>query len=102
MLAGLLLAVPLPLLVAEVHPPHATSLLFLYLLVGLGFVVGIPAGNAIAVPTPGRVQAAVKRALLGLVILDAVLATGLVGVAGLVVLVLLPPALYLGRWIYST
>jgi 4-hydroxybenzoate polyprenyltransferase len=102
MLAGLLLAVPLPLLVAEVRPPHVTSPLFLYLLVGLGFVVGIPAGHAIAVPTPGRVQAAVKRAVFGLVILDAVLATALIGLAGLVILVLLPPALYLGRWIYST
>jgi 4-hydroxybenzoate polyprenyltransferase len=102
MLAGLFLAVPLPLLVAEVRPAHATSPLFLYLLVGLGFLVGIPVGKAIAVPTAGRVQAAVKGAVLGLVLLDAVLATALVGLVGLVILVLLPPALYLGRWIYST
>jgi 4-hydroxybenzoate polyprenyltransferase len=102
MLAGLFLAVPLPLLVAEARPAQPTSPLFLYLLVGLGFLVGIPVGKAVAVPTAGRVQAAVKGAVLGLVILDAVLATALVGLAGLVILVLLPPALYLGRWIYST
>jgi hypothetical protein len=36
------------------------------------------------------------------VILDAALATALYGTTGLVILVLLLPVLYLGRWIYST
>jgi 4-hydroxybenzoate polyprenyltransferase len=79
-----------------------TSVLFPYLLVVLGFLVGIPACRAIARPTPPLVQAAVKRALIGLVILDAILASALIGTAGLVLLVLLLPLLYLGRWIYST
>jgi len=70
--------------------------------VGLGFLIGIPAAQAIAGPTPARVQFAVKRALVGLVVLDAVLATALCGTVGLVILVLLLPVLYLGRWIYST
>jgi 4-hydroxybenzoate polyprenyltransferase len=48
------------------------------------------------------VQAAVKTAVLGLVGLDAVLATSLAGTAGLLVLLLLPPALWLGKWVYST
>jgi 4-hydroxybenzoate polyprenyltransferase len=48
------------------------------------------------------VQAAVKRAILSLIALDAVLATGLVGWPGLLILVLAPPALWLGRWVYST
>jgi 4-hydroxybenzoate polyprenyltransferase len=36
------------------------------------------------------------------VILDAALATSLAGITGLVILLLMLPALYLGRWIYST
>jgi 4-hydroxybenzoate polyprenyltransferase len=102
MLGGLVLALPVPVLTADLRAPHATSLLFPYLLVGFGFLVGFPVSRAISRPTPGYVQAAVKRAVLGLVVLDAVLATALVGTVGLVMLVLLPPALYLGRWIYST
>jgi len=98
MLAGLVLALP----VAEEVRPGRSSPFFIYLLVGLGFLVGIPVCEAVALPLPARVQVAVKRAILGLVVLDAVLATALVGTGGLVLLVLLPPALYLGRWIYST
>jgi len=56
------------------------------------------------VPTPSRVQAAVRRALVGLILLDTVLATGLAGTAGLSLLVLLLPSLYLNRkrWLYAT
>jgi hypothetical protein len=76
--------------------------LFPYLLVAFGFYVGIPAAKAIRNPLPRQVQAAVKRAILGLVVLDAVLATSLAGMPGLLTLLLLPPALYLGNWVYST
>jgi 4-hydroxybenzoate polyprenyltransferase len=101
--AGLMLiALLFALAVPARFPPATSSPLFPYLLVGFGFLVGIPAVRAIAQPTPSRVQSAVKSAVLGLVILDAVLATALVGVAGLVIVVLLFPALYLGRWVYST
>jgi 4-hydroxybenzoate polyprenyltransferase len=99
---GLLLAVPVQLLAAGREPPPTSSPLFLYLLVIFGFVIGIPVGQAIRRPLPSRVQAAVKTAVLGLVGFDAILATALAGVVGLVLLVLLPPALYLGRWVYST
>jgi 4-hydroxybenzoate polyprenyltransferase len=102
MLGGLLLALPVPALTVEVRPADANLLVFPYLLVAFGFLVGFPVTRAISRPTPSSVQAAVKRAVLGLVVLDTVLATGLVGTAGLVLLVLLPPALFLGRWIYST
>jgi 4-hydroxybenzoate polyprenyltransferase len=98
MLAALVLALAVPVWFA----PGSSSVLFPYLLVGLGFLVGLPVGWAMSEPTPTRVQRAVKRAILGLVVLDAVLATALVGVWGLLLLVLLVPALYLGRWIYST
>jgi 4-hydroxybenzoate polyprenyltransferase len=98
MLAGLVLALPIPAWVAA----GSSSPLFPYLLVALGFLVGIPVGRAIAEPAPKHVQAAVKRAIMGLVVLDAVLATALAGSVGLLILALLLPALYLGRWIYST
>ncbi len=75
---------------------------FPYLLVGFGFIVGIPISRAINDPSPRRVQAAVKRCVLALVALDAVLATMFVGLPGLGILLLLPPALLLGKWVYST
>jgi len=98
MAAALALALPLPL-----HVPDGTaSPLFPYLLVAFGFAVGAPAVRAWAKPEPARVQAAVKRAVLGLIALDAVLATALAGTVGLGLLLLLPPALLLGQWLYST
>jgi 4-hydroxybenzoate polyprenyltransferase len=100
LLASLLLAVPLP-----AHPQGgASSPLFPYLLVALGFAVGLPAWQAIQSPTPARVQAAVRRALFCLIVLDAVLATARAGTAGLLILLLLAPSLYLNRkrWLYAT
>jgi 4-hydroxybenzoate polyprenyltransferase len=98
MAASLGLALLLPL-----HVPEGTaSPLFPYLLVAFGFWVGRPAVRAWTKPEPARVQATVKRAVLGLVVLDAVLATAVAGSAGLVLLLLLPPALILGQWLYST
>ena len=75
---------------------------FPYLLVAFGFVVGVPLRNAIRKPGPKEVQAAIKRCVLGLVGLDAVLAVAFVGAPGLAILLLLPPALLLGKWVYST
>jgi 4-hydroxybenzoate polyprenyltransferase len=98
MAAALVLALPVPLYL----PEGTASPLFPYLLVGFGFLVGLPAARAWAKPEPARVQAAVKRAVLGLVVLDAVLATAVAGTVGLVLLLLLPPALVLGQWLYST
>jgi 4-hydroxybenzoate polyprenyltransferase len=100
MLAALVLGLMLPArLNAGVGSP-----LFPYLLVALGFLVGLPVVRAIAWPMPARVQAAVKRALLGLVVLDAVMATGVAGAAGLFILLLLVPIVLLNRrtWLYTT
>jgi hypothetical protein len=74
------------------------------LLVILGFAIGLPIRRALDRPQPGPVQAAVKRCLFCLIVLDAVLASGLAGSVGLVLLVLLTPALYLNRrrWLYAT
>jgi 4-hydroxybenzoate polyprenyltransferase len=113
MVAALPLALFLPVLGTQFGradngspQPFALSglghVLFPYLLVAFGFYVGIPAATALRNPMPRQVQMAVKRAILGLVILDAVLATSLAGTAGLLILLLLPPSLYLGKWVYST
>jgi len=98
MAAALVLAISLPLHVAQ----GSGSPLFPYLLVAFGFVIGVPAARAIGKPEPPRVQAAVKQAVLGIIGLDAVLATAISGSYGLFILLLLPPALWLGRRIYST
>jgi 4-hydroxybenzoate polyprenyltransferase len=98
MLASLAGALAVPVIVDSA----TTSFLFPYLLVILGFLIGLPVVKAIDQPKPAHVQSAVKRAIFGLVMLDAVLATGIAGNIGLVLLVLLLPATYLGRYIYST
>jgi len=100
LLASLVLALPLPVRGERA----ASSVLFPYLLVALGFLIGLPVSRAIVSPTPSHVQAAVKRCLLGLILLDAVLATALAGAAGLLILVLLVPALALNwqKWLYAT
>jgi 4-hydroxybenzoate polyprenyltransferase len=100
MLASLALALPLPAYLK----PGESSPLFPYLLVGLGFVIGLPVWHAIVTPTPERVQAAVKRCLIGLILLDAVLATALASTVGLVLLALLLPSLYLNyrKGLYAT
>ncbi len=102
MLAALALALLLPVHLPEERTP---SPLFPYLLVALGFFLGLPVWRAIQAPTPGNVQAVVRRALLSLILLDAVLATATrAGTLGLVILVLLAPSLYLNsrRWLYAT
>jgi 4-hydroxybenzoate polyprenyltransferase len=98
MLAGLLLALLLPLWLE----PGTSSPLFPYLLVGLGLLVGVPVWEAVDRPAPSQVQAAVKRAIFGLVLLDALLATVFAGAVGLVILALLLPAMWLGKRLYST
>jgi 4-hydroxybenzoate polyprenyltransferase len=97
---GLVLLVP-----GHLKDEEAPSPLFPYLLVVLGFFLGVPVWRAIQAPTPGNVQAAVKRALMCLILLDTVLATGTrAGTLGLVLLVLMIPSLYLNsrRWLYAT
>ena len=98
MLIALLIALAVPLRV----PPGTSSVLFPYLLVVFAFWIGIPAVKAIRKPIPQNVQAGVKRCILGLVGLDALLATVFVGTPGLLILLLLPPALLIGKWVYST
>jgi 4-hydroxybenzoate polyprenyltransferase len=84
------------------HLASLGTVAFPYLLVAFSFLIGLPVARAISDPSPRSVQAAVKRCVLGLVALDAVLATMFIGLPGLLVLLLLPPALLVGKWVYST
>lgn len=77
-------------------------ILFPFCLVAFAFYIGLPAARAIRTLAPRDVQRAVKRAVLGLVILDAILAMAVAGTPGLLILLLLPPGLALGKRIYST
>jgi 4-hydroxybenzoate polyprenyltransferase len=98
MLLALGLAITIP-----VHlPPGASPVYFPYLVAAFGFYVGSKVVEAIRLPGPKEVQAAVKRCILGLVALDAVLASAFVGAWGLLILLLLLPARWLGKWVYST
>lgn len=96
------LSLVLALVMRAKLPPDSGTVAFPYLVVLFGFVVGRPVARAVSSPGPRDVQAAVKRCVLGLVALDAILATAFVGPSGLAILLLLPPALALGKWVYST
>jgi 4-hydroxybenzoate polyprenyltransferase len=94
----LALAVPAPL------PTDTASPAFPYVLVVLGFVLAVPIAQAVEDPSPRRVQAAVRRQLMGVIVLDAALASATAGTVGLVVLGLLIPSLLLawGRRMSAT
>src|SRR5262249_42264622 len=83
-------------------PVRTEAQYFPLLLIAWCVVVSLPIAKAIRKPEPANVQAAIKRCLMGLVGLDAVLAFAFVGWPGLAILLLLLPALWLGRWVYST
>ncbi len=98
MALSLVLAVTVP----SHRAPGTTPIYFPYLVAAFGFLVGSKLVAAIQQPGPKEVQAAVKRSILGLVALDAILATAFVGAWGLLILLLLLPARWLGKWVYST
>jgi 4-hydroxybenzoate polyprenyltransferase len=102
-LASLLLALTVPALALESpRGEYEPSRLFLYLLTLFGAYLGVAVIAAIRRPDPTQVQPVVKRAILGLVVLDALLASAFVGSFGLLLAVLVIPGLFLGRWLYST
>ena len=58
---------------------------------------------AIIAPEPASIQAAVKSGILGIVAIDAAVVYGIHGVGLAVgILILMLPAVLLGRWVYST
>ena len=96
--SALVLALTLPL-----HLPAGTAPVYApYLVVAFGMYLAGPLCAAIRRPEPKEVQAAVKRCILGLILLDAILAVAFVGPLGFALVLLLLPARWLGRWVYST
>jgi 4-hydroxybenzoate polyprenyltransferase len=77
-------------------------ILYPYLLVSWAAFMASVIYKAIRKPEPAAVQEAVKHCILGLIALDALLAFLVVGWLGLAILLLLAPAWYLGKWVYST
>lgn len=68
----------------------------------LAITLSIVIAKAVRQPLPTHVQSMIKTAILGVIVLDAALATSLVGPIGLLLLLLLIPSRVLGRWVYST
>ena len=71
----------------------------------LAALIGWRCLRAVLNPTPKQVQAAVKNSLLSLVILDAAIcmhARDENVIYAVIIAALLVPAMFLGRWIYST
>ncbi len=82
-----------------INPPGNWNLIWLV----LAAVIGERYLRAVFDPQPQRVQAAVKNSIFALIVIDAVavLATQEF-LWAVVILVLLAPMLWLGRWLYST
>ena len=96
--AALILASLLP-----IHqPPGTAPFYFPYLVVLFGTYLMLKLVPAIQQPGPKEVQSAVKRCILGLILFDAILATVFVEAQGLLIVLLLFPARYLGIKVYST
>ena len=100
--AVMLLAVGAVLLLPLHDVPPPANRLLPYLVAGFGLVLAAPLRRAIRDPRPALVQAGVKRAILGLIALDAVIASHAAGWPALGLVLLYPPARWLGRWVYST
>ena len=100
--AVMLLAVGAVLLLPLHEVPTPANRALPYLVVAYGVALFLPLRRAVLDPRPALVQAGVKRAILGLIALDAVIATHAVGWPGLGLLALYVPARLLGRRVYST
>jgi 4-hydroxybenzoate polyprenyltransferase len=69
----------------------------------LGALIGWRALWGVIEPVPGRVQIAIKQAILSVIVLDASICFLFRGIEGAApIFLLIVPAMWLGRWIYST
>jgi 4-hydroxybenzoate polyprenyltransferase len=98
MVLAIVLALALPLHRA----PGQVTVAFPYLLVVFLAILAPAIVRALRKPESKQVQSAVKVAILGLIVFDGILATAFAGVWGATSLLLLPPALLLGKYVYST
>jgi 4-hydroxybenzoate polyprenyltransferase len=71
--------------------------------IALAMLIGLRFVRAILQPQPALVQAAVKTGILSIIVLDAAVVFGVRGLwPAIGILLLLVPAIILGRWVYST
>lgn len=97
-LVGMVLGLTLPAHLPEGSTPSYT----IYLLIAWACWINWHLKRAVDEPKPDLVQSAVKQCILGLIVFDAILATAFVGWPGLLIVLLLLPARWLGQWVYST
>ena len=102
MLVSLVLTLTVPALALQSSVDFHPSCFYPYVLAAFGGFLGLLVLQAIRQPQPVRVQSAIRCAILGLVVLDALLASAFVGSLGLLLIVLLIPGMILGRRLYST
>ena len=104
--AGMLMIAMFPSMITEDMPfslleIDADRWQLMWVILGL-LIVGRCA-TAIYEPSPERVQMAVKNCILSIIMLDAVITWAVCGMGwSVIVLALMLPAMFLGRWIYST
>jgi 4-hydroxybenzoate polyprenyltransferase len=98
----MLLSIIAGLLVPVHLSPGQSPVFYPYLMVGFGFVIGWPVIRAIRQPDSKQVQVAIKRCIMALILLDAILSTATIGWPGLLITLLLLPGIWLGKRVYST
>jgi 4-hydroxybenzoate polyprenyltransferase len=104
MMSGIALLGSLPYWTERINPllqaePQRWWLLILI----LGMLIGWRCLRAVIAPSPAQVQAAVAQGILSLIILDAVACFAIRGVFwSVMILLLLLPAMYFGKWIELT
>ncbi len=104
MMSGIALLGSLPYWTERINPllqvePQRWWLLILI----LGMLIGWRCLRAIIAPSPAQVQAAVAQSILSLIILDAVACFAIRGVFwSAMILLLLVPAMFFGKWIELT
>ena len=104
MLSGVALLACLPLYSDRLLRVIQQDLLDWYLLMALlGLLLGWRGMRAVVKPVSQRVQMAVRQCILSLVLLDAAVCFAVCGAKpAVMILLLLVPAIYFGRWIKST
>ena len=104
MVSGIGLLIPLPGMIDSVATIlREEPIRWPILIVLIAALVGRRCVRAVLDPTPEAVQAAVRHAIFSLVVLDAAVVFAVGGLPrAVMVLLLLVPTMFLGKWVYST